>query len=206
MLVGFPAAACLILLLPLLLVLTDQEENVFDHRAPASCASKPPFVLQGDAQSLDSQTIRMFKGPVQQQRLCLRNSVLVILHSWDSRSLVTLVFRKQKAWGWSSDKPWKCSLAPWRTEVWLALKKPNCYNPTLQSRWTGGDGLHRPNQLSLMTGLSSAFEKLLCFENFTDTFSIIQNWHPCPSQASGIPSVWVWRWSFVESHVTEHTA
>lgn len=93
------------------LVLTDQEENVFDHRAPASCASKPPFVLQGDAQSLDSQTIRMFKGPVQQQRLCLRNPVLVILHSWDSRCM-TLVFRKQKAWGWNSDKPWKCSLAP----------------------------------------------------------------------------------------------
>ena len=74
------------------LVLTDQEENVVDHRAPASCASKPLFVLQGDAQILDSQTIQMFKGPVQQQRLCLRNSVLVILHSWDSRSLVTLVF------------------------------------------------------------------------------------------------------------------
>lgn len=46
-----------------------------------SCASKPLFVLQGDAQSLDSQTIGMIEGPVQQQRLCLRNPVLVILHS-----------------------------------------------------------------------------------------------------------------------------
>ena len=154
----------------------------------------------------------MFEGPVQQQRLRLRNPILVILHSWDSRCM-TFVFQKQKAWGWSSDKARKYSLGPhegqrcdwlWRNlvaKIWLCkvdkLGVMICITPT-----------NFPSWLVSPWHWKCCFEILfsvLCFENFTGTFSIVQNRHPCPSQVSGIPSIWVLRLSFVESHVSKCT-